>query len=390
VGEALTRLLVDAARHPGEPVDRRLVAALDPGQRRRLAEAAASQLLMPAVWLAVQPHADLLPEPTVTALRSGYRIAALHHLKMLALVQRTGAALDAAGVPWLVVKGPVLAELVHPRSDLREYHDVDLLVPADRFEDAVDTLAATGAEQVERNWELMTAEMRGELNLATPGGLVDLHWHLLHDAAERQGVTWRHDRLFERSVAVELGGFPARTLDPVDTALHLCVHACLGGAHRLGWLVDVTAALQRPGCTLEELAWRARQAGLPLHVAVVLAAVGRTLEVPGALDTARALGRGHAWVAAVDLARRAWPPERRWSGRLSMHLLPGATRGSTASSLRSLGPAVWRAVAELTEPASPWRGGRLELRRRPAMLDAPADETVWRARYFDAVRSRGC
>jgi hypothetical protein len=56
-----------------------------------------------------------------------------------------------AGVPWLVVKGPALAEL-HGAPDLRAYSDLDVLVPSAAFGDALAALESAGAAVLARNW----------------------------------------------------------------------------------------------------------------------------------------------------------------------------------------------------------------------------------------------
>ena len=102
------------------------------------------------------------------------RLAALHgrsfgrHLLMTAVLERVSRTLDEAGVPHVAIKGPVLAELVYPRPDLREYGDLDLLVPPSAFAAALETLEAGGATLIEQNWQLMHDIGKGELNLVTP------------------------------------------------------------------------------------------------------------------------------------------------------------------------------------------------------------------------------
>ena len=40
-------------------------------------------------------------------------------MKVIGELTSLAATLDAAGVPFMVVKGPVLAEVVYPRNDMR-------------------------------------------------------------------------------------------------------------------------------------------------------------------------------------------------------------------------------------------------------------------------------
>ena len=45
-------------------------------------------------------------------------------------------ALDVAGVPSLLLKGPALARLLYTAEEHRGYSDIDLLVPPDRLDHA--------------------------------------------------------------------------------------------------------------------------------------------------------------------------------------------------------------------------------------------------------------
>src|SRR4029453_10505026 len=72
------------------------------------------------------------------------REAASHHLVVRGVLSRVGAVLDAAGIPWLVFKGPVLSSSVYCDPGMRRYSDLDILVPPDRFPDAVIAMEAAG------------------------------------------------------------------------------------------------------------------------------------------------------------------------------------------------------------------------------------------------------
>src|SRR5215213_4879318 len=64
------------------------------------------------------------------------------HLDLVA-VQAT-RALEQAGVPAIVLKGPSIATWLYVDGGARPYDDCDLLVPLERFPDARRALAALG------------------------------------------------------------------------------------------------------------------------------------------------------------------------------------------------------------------------------------------------------
>ena len=109
----------------------------------------------------------------------------MRHLRAVEDLKYVGAVLDAAGVPWVTVKGPVLAEQIWPSPDMRQYRDLDLVVDRRRFSRALDALQEAELRLVDRNWPLLASSMAGggcdvRPQRQTP---VDLHW----DIARRDG-----------------------------------------------------------------------------------------------------------------------------------------------------------------------------------------------------------
>ena len=138
------------------------------------------------------------------------------------------------------MKGPAIAERLYPSPDLRVYDDLDIVVAPADFSRAIDAFEASGLELLDRNWDLIRREGRGQLHLRLPlGTLADIHWHLLNREVVRNAFDVLVEPLFERARQIDLLGSPTRTLDPVDTLLHLGIHAALSGADRLLWLKDL-------------------------------------------------------------------------------------------------------------------------------------------------------
>jgi hypothetical protein len=136
------------------------------------------------------------------------------------------AALDAAGVPSIVLKGRAFATLLYPR-EARPYDDTDLLVPASSWLRAEEVLRALGYAD-------RTATPRFEPPLpvhahqwtrAADGAQLDLHDRLLGTRAPA-AVVWAE--LAARAVPLQLGGRAACGLDgagsAVVCALHLAAH----------------------------------------------------------------------------------------------------------------------------------------------------------------------
>ncbi|MBD8078935.1 nucleotidyltransferase family protein [Cellulosimicrobium arenosum] len=299
----LARLLIDAVREDAG-------TSCPPGLRGTSPEdvVAAGRLhrVTPAVERVTRAWPDE-PAGWRAALEQAKHDQLMRHLRALADVAGAGAVLDAAAVPWVVVKGPVLAGAIWPVVNMREYYDVDLVVAPHRFEDAVAALQERGVRLLDRNWPEIRRTGRAELAMLTPAGTpLDLHWHVAVPAELRRAFPLDIDAMLGRRRHVEVGGRAVPTLDPVDTVLHLAFHAAQAGANRLMWLADVRFALEHGQVDVAELERRSRAAGTWLGVRSVLARVHRVLGLP---SDRVPRGPAPAWVRLTGLrdARRPFP-----------------------------------------------------------------------------------
>lgn len=354
---------------PGQPLPPELAAALARGDdAARLAQASSYHRVTGFVRQSVTATPGVHPA-VHEALDRAHGGTIDRHLRAVADVRAIRDALEGAGVPWLLMKGPVLAETLYPAVDLRPYNDLDVLVPGARLEEAIEALRAAGGELVDRNWDLFLARETGEVHLVLPYGvLCDLHWHVLHDREERATFAMHTDDLLGRAGPQEVGGTLLPTMDPVDTLHHLLVHACLAGAERLIWLVDVDLMVRRVQPDWTELVDRSLTAGTGLLCAVVLSRAQRTTGAPVPDGVVGELDPHGIWTHLVAAADHLRPPERV-TGRGSLpRLVARATHRDLRSSLTRAGrhAASWLATA----------GHPRRSRRQPSMSpDDPVSVT---------------
>ena len=162
------------------------------------------------------------------------RMTALHDLVFLTTV------LEGVGVESLAFKGQVLTTLVGRDEWERPSLDLDVLVRAADMERAVGALVEAGAILLDRNWEMMSAILIGEMHLILPAGTsLDLHWNLLVKESMRKDFTPDHEALFTTSRRVKCDGLEVRTFGAAETLVYSCIHAAISGGHRLVWLKDI-------------------------------------------------------------------------------------------------------------------------------------------------------
>jgi hypothetical protein len=102
--------------------------------------------LYPFVYVRLIPRAERLrvPAALMELLAGHYRRNLLLELRRVADLRRIDATLTAAGIPFLVLKGPVLAASVYPDRASRTMTDLDLLVPDEEMPRAIEVLATIG------------------------------------------------------------------------------------------------------------------------------------------------------------------------------------------------------------------------------------------------------
>ncbi len=186
-----------------------------------------------------------LPEPIMESLQMYFNSNARHNLRLTHELVRLLELFDAHGITALPYKGPVLAAALYGSVLLRQFSDLDIMVPKRQRLEARALLLARGYEP----WTEMTAaqneahehsEHAYALFHRDRGVEVDLHWSL---AQRRFAIALDPARLWERSAPISLpGSRPEKTVRHIpleDLLLILCVHGAKHRWNRLGWICDI-------------------------------------------------------------------------------------------------------------------------------------------------------
>ncbi len=229
-------------------------ATLDPDAARceRIRRAVAGDpdwpLILDRAWLhgmlpmvhvnLARAAADALPAAIRASLRDGFERNLRWNLRLVAELRGLLSDLESKDVSALPFKGPVLAQQVYGSLALREFGDLDLLVPAS----AVQRTAAVLEERGFRPHRSLTpAQERTLLRHAcsreyvrsADRAIVEVHWAL---SGSRGGVPLTVDELLEAAESFDLCGFPVRTLHPHHLVLVLASHGARHMWERVEWL----------------------------------------------------------------------------------------------------------------------------------------------------------
>jgi hypothetical protein len=149
--------------------------------------------------------------------------------------------LEADGVPVIVLKGPAIANWLYRDQDVRTYGDADLLVPPDRWDQAIAILRELGFDDglallAHPRMESIAsyAWVRGEEQ-------IDLH-STIWGAEAPPARTWQV--LSAHTVKMNIGGRHLDVLAPGARAMHVALHAAQHGYDDGKPVLDLRLALE--------------------------------------------------------------------------------------------------------------------------------------------------
>jgi hypothetical protein len=254
---ATLRFLIAASRDPS------LAANVDmsPDDWQRLPEAAHRHGLSAVLPAALTARPDVPPHlrDEVADLERARAVAALRGMAEAVMLS---SALEAAGVPCVVLKGPAFSEWLYGDMAFRRFSDIDLLVAPATRDTAYETLRGLGCSLPGTMSSRTACVIYGDLGawpLSKPGALpVDLHWRLAQRRfaapLEASDVLAAARPLSEKRRDIRV---PSPTHAAVLTLLHAAKHlwctlelvssiARLTARHDIDWQA-VFSLLQRSG-----------------------------------------------------------------------------------------------------------------------------------------------
>jgi hypothetical protein len=194
---------------------------------------------------------DCAPDSALAAAKERLKIACrANTVRCLFLAAELHKVLDAfrsAGILAIPYKGPVLAEQAYGNLTLRDFDDLDIILPQRDLPKAHEAMLVLGyrarfPQILSKNSK--TALVPGEYNYRDEKrrAVVELHTDL----------TLRHfpvipdiDRFAQRLNNVMVAGYEVPTFAPDDLLPVLCVHGSKDFWERISWVADIAELTQR-------------------------------------------------------------------------------------------------------------------------------------------------
>jgi len=234
---------------------------VDPVEIPHLWKSAARHGLRPLLASALPRHNAALT-PTMQADLFSLSATSLRFTQALLEIHTVFAA---KGIRLLGYKGPALAALLHHSVALREFFDIDVLIPAAEVPAATEILKTMGYVGDQRLTQQQDRHFRSTASNFTflhpdTRVSVELHWQI---AMRYSGVTFDFEELWQRHVEVDLGnGRVVPTFSRPDQLLILALHGARHVWESLCWLADLAHLLCGNDVDFGLLWPRAKQLGL--------------------------------------------------------------------------------------------------------------------------------
>lgn len=187
----------------------------------------------------------LVPAESLTQLRRRTQAGALLNRVLAQELVVLCEAFAAHGVPVMPIKGATLAVSAYGDLTLRDFSDLDLLVPKRSIAEAQAVLLALGYERKDPSSDPgETDHEEGPFHVFIKKHTlfrVDLQWVMAH-----QHFSFQLDRpeFWQRRTPVPLANKTVQGLAPEDLLIVLCVHGSKHAWEALKWVCDVAELLR--------------------------------------------------------------------------------------------------------------------------------------------------
>jgi Uncharacterised nucleotidyltransferase len=215
-----------------------------------------------------------VPDNILGPLRTRYEVQAAQARCRAEELVRILALVEDQGIRAVPYKGPVLAQRLYGDLSLREFGDLDIMIPESDLSKVQDLLQRIGYE-FEYLKDISNCESR--CNHRPSGTRLELHWRF---TAQLAGIKQDPDRFLQRFETVSIAGAQVRSL-PLETYfLTLSMHGAKHKWRQLKLICDIAEILRRSDVDWKYVLSEADDLGLKRMLAVAVLLAEDQLEVP--------------------------------------------------------------------------------------------------------------
>jgi hypothetical protein len=227
--------------------------------------------LVPLLWKRLSSWR--VDDPDMGTFKGVYRRTWYTNQLTIARAGTLVSGLAAAGIPSMVIKGAAISLRYYQDAGLRPMNDVDLAVPRDRVQQAIDVLfnsgwragitpltgTQAGDPTVNAGWkggprpraafdELYFGVRHAHGFRGPQGAEVDLHWALFQGQCD-PGID---DAMWQAAEPMQVGASTAFVMRPEDELLLTVSHAARAcPVPTIRWVADAVTLIHRAGAELD-------------------------------------------------------------------------------------------------------------------------------------------
>ena len=185
---------------------------------------------------------DQLPTACHQQLAEQHQLNQFYARLMQRRIATVLAALNAAGIDYMLVKGPALAYVIYPNPLLRPYKDIDIIVREKDWTRTHHQLIDMGYDPIGVSDapppKLFPLQVNYESEYRHPETrlLIEVHYDDILNAGLRSRDV---DGFWQRSQICEIVGEPVRVMAKSDQLLHLCAHGHHHAYSEIKWMTDI-------------------------------------------------------------------------------------------------------------------------------------------------------
>lgn len=213
----------------------------------RLFQMAQRHALIPLLYFQLNKFGrDQVPADRLKELRERFQSNSALNVLLTGEMLRVLALFEQHGIPAVPYKGPALGVGVYGNSSLRQFVDLDILVPESTVWKATDLLLDQGYLA---HFVIPTQKQSAFLRLSyvrqfkrnSDGTILELHWRL---APRFFGAPFETSQLWQRTRMIQLQGANVRSPRSEDLVLMLCIHGAKDCWEKLEWVSSLAELIR--------------------------------------------------------------------------------------------------------------------------------------------------
>lgn len=183
-----------------------------------------------------------LPAEINDALKQEFQIHTQKNMFLTGKLVELIRLFNSHDIPVLPFKGPLLSIQAYNNLALRNFIDLDVLIPVEHLKTAVDLLT-------DANYRPLNIEHLNNLNNEKDIGFIshdrqvriELHWKL---SGRYFSIPLEMSKLWSKLEKSEIGGIEVNNLNFNTLLIYLCLHGSRHSWERLGWICDINQLIK--------------------------------------------------------------------------------------------------------------------------------------------------